>query len=88
MLSIQDGLSIICIILRNIDVESIDYDTLLYCYLKVSRYLRMCAAEHPSSPPPQIAHLFMFLTTTVDREPAMAQAVWSVYRCHVLQWSK
>lgn len=33
---LQDGLSIICIILRNIDDESIDYDTLIYCYLKVS----------------------------------------------------
>lgn len=33
----KDGLSIICIILRNIDDESIDYDTLIYCYLKVSR---------------------------------------------------
>jgi neurofibromin 1 len=31
----QDGLSIICIILRHIDAENIDYDTLLYCYLKV-----------------------------------------------------
>jgi neurofibromin 1 len=35
LLTRQDGLSIICIILRNIDVESIDYETLLYCYLKV-----------------------------------------------------
>lgn len=32
----QDGLSIVCIILRHIENESIDYDTLLYCYLKVS----------------------------------------------------
>ncbi len=31
----QDGISIICVILRNIDAESIDYDTLIYCYLKV-----------------------------------------------------
>lgn len=29
-------MSIICIILRNIDDENIDYDTLIYCYLKVS----------------------------------------------------
>lgn len=34
-----DGLSIICIILRNIDSESIDYDTLLYCYLKIASRL-------------------------------------------------
>ncbi|KAK0651326.1 hypothetical protein B0T16DRAFT_403638 [Cercophora newfieldiana] len=35
----KDGLSIICIILRNIDAESIDYDTLLYCYLKIASRL-------------------------------------------------
>lgn len=34
-LGYQDSLSIICIILRHIDAENIDYDTLLYCYLKV-----------------------------------------------------
>ena len=32
----QDGLSIICVILRHIDTENIDFDTILYCYLKVS----------------------------------------------------
>jgi neurofibromin 1 len=31
----KDGLSIICIILRNLDAEAADYDLLLYCYLKV-----------------------------------------------------
>lgn len=31
----KDGLSVICIILRNIDTEETDYDLLLYCYLKV-----------------------------------------------------
>lgn len=31
----QGGLSMICIILRNIDAEANDYDLLLYCYLKV-----------------------------------------------------
>lgn len=35
----KDGLSIICIILRNIDGESIDYDTLMYCYLKIASRL-------------------------------------------------
>ncbi|KKY30300.1 putative ras gtpase activator [Diaporthe ampelina] len=35
----QDGLSIICIILRNIDDENIDYDTLIYCYLKIASRL-------------------------------------------------
>ncbi|KAK3683544.1 hypothetical protein B0T22DRAFT_468139 [Podospora appendiculata] len=35
----KDGLSIICIILRNIDAESVDYDTLLYCYLKIASRL-------------------------------------------------
>ncbi|KAK3343967.1 hypothetical protein B0T25DRAFT_584814 [Lasiosphaeria hispida] len=35
----KDGLSIICIILRHIDSESIDYDTLLYCYLKIASRL-------------------------------------------------
>ncbi|TEA10445.1 Neurofibromin [Colletotrichum sidae] len=33
----KDSLSIICIILRHIDAENIDYDTLLYCYLKAYR---------------------------------------------------
>jgi neurofibromin 1 len=32
----KDGLSVICLILRHVEVENIDYDTLLYCYLKVS----------------------------------------------------
>lgn len=31
----KDGLAIICVILRNIDSESIEYETLIYCYLKV-----------------------------------------------------
>ncbi|KAH8203248.1 hypothetical protein TruAng_002546 [Truncatella angustata] len=35
----KDGLSIICIILRHIDSDSIDYDTLLYCYLKIASRL-------------------------------------------------
>jgi neurofibromin 1 len=35
----KDGLSIICIILRNIDGDSIDYDTLIYCYLKIASRL-------------------------------------------------
>ncbi|KAI6503358.1 hypothetical protein MCOR13_005128 [Pyricularia oryzae] len=35
----KDGLSIICVILRNIDVEAIDYDTLVYCYLKIASRL-------------------------------------------------
>ncbi|KAH8816296.1 hypothetical protein F5884DRAFT_217036 [Xylogone sp. PMI_703] len=32
----KDGLSMICIILRNIDIEATDYDLLLYCYLKIA----------------------------------------------------
>ena len=32
----KDGLSIICMILRNIDSESIEYETLIYCYLKIA----------------------------------------------------
>lgn len=35
----KDGLSIICIILRHIDSDSIDFDTLLYCYLKIASRL-------------------------------------------------
>ncbi|RYP11554.1 hypothetical protein DL765_007743 [Monosporascus sp. GIB2] len=35
----KDGLSIICVILRHIDQGSIDYDTLLYCYLKIASRL-------------------------------------------------
>jgi neurofibromin 1 len=35
----KDGLSIICIILRHIDTENIDYDTIVYCYLKIASRL-------------------------------------------------
>ncbi|CAK7197774.1 5'-3' exoribonuclease 2 [Sporothrix eucalyptigena] len=35
----KDGLSIICVILRNIDADSIDYDTLIFCYLKIASRL-------------------------------------------------
>ena len=35
----KDGLSIICVILRNIDSESIEYETLIYCYLRVCSFL-------------------------------------------------
>ncbi|KAL2265612.1 hypothetical protein VTJ83DRAFT_6712 [Remersonia thermophila] len=35
----KDGLSIICIILRYIDGETIDYDTLIFCYLKIASRL-------------------------------------------------
>ncbi|KUI58000.1 Neurofibromin [Cytospora mali] len=35
----KDGLSIICIILRNIEEENIDSDTLIYCYLKIASRL-------------------------------------------------
>lgn len=35
----KDGVSIICVILRNIDAESIDYDTLMYYYLKIASRL-------------------------------------------------
>lgn len=34
----KDGLSIICVILRHIETEGIDHDTLLYCYLKVRQH--------------------------------------------------
>jgi hypothetical protein len=38
----KDAVSVVCIILRHIDTESIDYDTLLFCYLKVRvLYLRL-----------------------------------------------
>ncbi|PKS06874.1 hypothetical protein jhhlp_006950 [Lomentospora prolificans] len=36
---ISDGLSIVCVILRHIDAENIDYDTVLYCYLKIASRL-------------------------------------------------
>lgn len=32
----KDSLPVICIILRNIEIECLNYDLLLYCYLKVS----------------------------------------------------
>ncbi|KAG7108445.1 Neurofibromin like protein [Verticillium longisporum] len=35
----KDGLSIICIILRHMDSESIDYETLIFCYLKIASRL-------------------------------------------------
>ncbi|KAK5988736.1 Pentafunctional AROM polypeptide [Cladobotryum mycophilum] len=35
----KDGLSIVCVILRHIETENIDYDTMLYCYLKIASRL-------------------------------------------------
>ncbi|RDA91312.1 hypothetical protein CP533_3012, partial [Ophiocordyceps camponoti-saundersi (nom. inval.)] len=35
----KDGLSIVCIILRHIEDDRIDYNTLLYCYLKIASRL-------------------------------------------------
>lgn len=35
----KDGLSIICVILRNIEAEGMDYETLIYCYLKIASRL-------------------------------------------------
>ncbi|CAK7566094.1 MAG: Ras GTPase activating protein ira2, partial [Sporothrix epigloea] len=35
----KDGVSIICIILRNIDADAIDLDTLIFCYLKIASRL-------------------------------------------------
>ncbi|KAI0182148.1 GTPase [Hypoxylon sp. FL1284] len=35
----RDGLSVICVILRHVDQDSIDYDTLLYCFLKIASRL-------------------------------------------------
>ncbi|KAG6021606.1 hypothetical protein E4U40_005170 [Claviceps sp. LM458 group G5] len=35
----KDGLSIVCVILRNIENEPIDYEMLLYCYLKIASRL-------------------------------------------------
>lgn len=32
----KDGLPMICVVLRNIDSEAVDYDLLLYCYLKIA----------------------------------------------------
>lgn len=44
----EDGLSIICVILRHIETEGIDHGTLLYCYLKVNH----CPRPLPSLPNP------------------------------------
>ncbi|ODA79734.1 hypothetical protein RJ55_05328 [Drechmeria coniospora] len=35
----KDGLSIVCVILRHIENEIVDYDTLLFCYLKIASRL-------------------------------------------------
>ncbi|CAK7264908.1 Ras GTPase activating protein ira2 [Sporothrix epigloea] len=35
----KDGVSIICIILRNIDADAIDLDTLIFCYFKIASRL-------------------------------------------------
>ncbi|KAG6037539.1 hypothetical protein E4U41_005005 [Claviceps citrina] len=35
----KDGLSIVCVILRHVENETIDYDTLLFCYLKIASRL-------------------------------------------------
>lgn len=71
-LTVQDGLSIICIILRNIDAESIDYDTLLYCYLKV------CGALGTSP------EAFATAYTPIDCQSLVAPAIRAVDRCDML----
>jgi neurofibromin 1 len=35
----KDGLSVICIILRYVETDNIDYETLIYCYLKIASRL-------------------------------------------------
>ncbi|KFA64319.1 hypothetical protein S40285_02937, partial [Stachybotrys chlorohalonatus IBT 40285] len=35
----KDGLPIICIVLRNAETENMDYETLLYCYLRIASRL-------------------------------------------------
>ncbi|KAH7320318.1 hypothetical protein B0I35DRAFT_451128 [Stachybotrys elegans] len=35
----KDGLSVICVILRNAETENMDYETLLYCYLRIASRL-------------------------------------------------
>lgn len=65
---IQDGLSMICIILRNIDTEATDYDLLLFCYLKV----RFCSLGN------------LALLTAVDRKSDVASTVWYSDRRNLL----
>jgi neurofibromin 1 len=69
----QDGLPMICIILRNIDTESADYELLLFGYLKVSSHW------NTDSMTPLIL---------IDRKPNVASAIWYSDRCHMLQWPK
>lgn len=35
----KDGLSTICVILRKVEADNIDFETLLYCYLKIASKL-------------------------------------------------
>jgi hypothetical protein len=51
----------ICIILRNIDTDTTDFDLLLYVYLKVSlaKFSKFVA------------------NISVDRQPNVAQTVWN-----------
>lgn len=78
----QDGLSIICIILRNIEIESIDYDTLLFCYLKVSTWAPCWLGNGQ-------LHAKCTLTPlrcTADCQSPLAPAVRSLRRRNLLQW--
>jgi neurofibromin 1 len=57
----QDGLPMICIILRNIDTETTDYDLLLFGYLKV----------HLVIPLQSISYKYQ-----IDCKPHVASTIW------------
>ena len=78
----KDGLSIICIILRHIDQGSLEYDTLLYCYLKV------CPRFSPVSSSLNNASLPWGVITNnmVDCQSLMAQTLRTPYRRNLLLW--
>jgi hypothetical protein len=69
----QDGLPMICIILRNIDTESADYELLLFGYLKVT-FVDFGNQSHT--------------LILVDCKPYVAPSIWYSDRCDVLQWPK
>ncbi|KAK4060229.1 uncharacterized protein Triagg1_10854 [Trichoderma aggressivum f. europaeum] len=62
----KDGLSIICIILRHIEADNIDYDTMLYCYLKP--ITRLSKSKGKVEVVIKVGSQFVQVTTTKKQE--------------------
>lgn len=86
---LQDGLSIICMILRNIDDESIDYDTLIFCYLKVRREAtRWLTPAHVLTANCSGKGGSLDLIFSTDCQSYVASTLRPSHRRHMLQWAE